>query len=622
MAARELVEYLIKVTTDAKGAKSGLAGLVSEAKAASVGIGAVVAGFAAAGAGAVALANDLTDAVDRINTLATNSGLAAETIKGLDALAASTGKDLKNLIPKDLPKRIADAAKGTGPVAEGLEAMGISAIDANGALRSSDAVLRDVIDGLGRVEDPTTKAAIATQVFGARSQELTSALADSGDLEAWIGYAESYGTDVGPEAVRITAKWQQSMAIFNQGVLATKNGLMPLVDILASTVTGLTAMAVFAANAAGALAKLKNPFQVLKAGFDGVKGWAGAVKTLNTELGTTARKLDAAAEAAAKLTGIFEAGDAGTNAMLIGFTSRNRKGKGGGDDPPKGSGSGKAKTPEEDVPGVDAEEFRRLEQAIVDEAATRKEAAAKEQEVITAAAATLLDGMSSFETTVGDVVASETDTMQDGFSALSLTMGTVVDLASIVGASASMIEDVTAAIVSLPEQLVALPEAVTGLIDGLAGLVPALIEAAPEIALAMGEAMFAVAFAHVDVVATALGAVFEQLPGDIAQAIAEALKGLTGDLNPFNGDGALGGAIGSIAERVPFFEEGGHVTRTGLAYLHENETVVPAVDSVRTSPTLGGMNVQMVTPDPRMAAQDLSAALGPYGIGLALGGAR
>ena len=56
--------------------------------------------------------------------------------------------------------------RGTGPVGEALQQLGIAVTDANGNLRDADAVLDDVADALAGMENGTEKAALAAELFG------------------------------------------------------------------------------------------------------------------------------------------------------------------------------------------------------------------------------------------------------------------------------------------------------------------------------------------------------------------------------------------------------------------------------------------------------------------------
>ena len=621
---KRIVDYIVNVKTDIKDGKGTWGELATEAKAAAVGVGAVVAGFGAAGFAAVRMANDVTGAVDRINTLATNSGLAASTLAGLESVAAASGKELRNLLPKDLPKRIAEAAAGSGDAVKGFEMLGVSVKDAAGNIKSSDVVLRETIDALGRVEDPTLKAAAAQQVFGARAQELTSALSDSGDLDAWVSFAEDYGTNVGPEAQRVTAKWQQSMAVFSAALSAAKNNALPLIDVLSNVVLGFAALTVGVTAALKSLTDWKNwvGWGWLFEGKSAIDEFANSFVGLNTELKTTKGRFDDATAAAKKLTGVFEAGDPATSALLIAFTGGNKGGKPPAGDPPK-TGGGKRPARWDDTIKV-----QKLEAV----AAEHGEELRKNREALQAGTKTQIDanqlldrmgdGIAVFARAADRGVTAESVAgagmaAQSALSPVALITGAVTDIANVIGSAASMVEGVTEAIVSLPDQLIALPEAVVGLIDGLAGLIPALVEASPQIALAIADAMMSTALVAVEIVGQSIGAMFGALPGKIAEAIAEVFKNLGGQLNPFDGDGNfLFGAAEKAKSAIPFFETGGDVSSTGLAVLHEGERVLTA-DERRAlmGGGIGGSGKVVVNnPSPLAAARAVSRAIGPRGL--------
>ena len=625
MAAKELVEYLIRMTSETTSAESGIGRVAAEAGKMTAGVGAAAAAFTAAGVAAVAMANDITGGIDRINTMAASTGLAAKEVAALEAAAQAAGKPVEAVIPKDLAKRIYEVSQGTGEAKDAWQALGVSATDANGNLRSSSDVFRDLIDKLGAVEDTTTRAALAEKALGGEARELTQVLSDSRALDAWVGYTERY-VDVGPEAQRVTAKWQQSMAIWNQGVMAMKGSILPLIDIMANTVIGLTAMGVAASAWVKAVLSFEDP---IAAAYTATSDWVASVQELNSSLAKTSDRIDDATAAAERLakTDAFQFGDVALNASLIGVTGRKGSGKPPVDDGGGSGGSGsktRAKRWDDDI---NVSKLEKSQEALGAELAANR-VALTASTTSTDAAQTALDKLGQaiqLEATArqtgasAENVAAQSSAMSSALSPVALIAGSVVDAVGIIGSAANMVDSVAVAIETLPEQLMMLPDAVVHLIDALAGLVPALIEASPEIALAIGDAMLSTALASVEVIAQTVASAFEALPGDIAAAIADALRNLTGNLNPFDGDGKFGFGL---AERIPFFEDGGRVNATGLAVVHAGETVVPAADRVAGGPMLGSPTVNVYTTDARIAAREVSAAIGPYGIGARLGGVR
>lgn len=154
----------------------------------------------------------VVSSVDEINTFGKATGLANETVAGLALAAKSSGKELTQILPTDLSKRMLDAANGLERSARGFRQLGVEVVGSNGKLRSSDTVLREIIDSLSEVEDPTEKSALAMSLLGSTGQELLTAFESSDALDAFVDQAARFGNDVGPEAVRAAGEWQQATA--------------------------------------------------------------------------------------------------------------------------------------------------------------------------------------------------------------------------------------------------------------------------------------------------------------------------------------------------------------------------------------------------------------------------
>ena len=156
------------------------------------------------------LRNDLIDA-------STRTGIAADTLGGLRLAAEGSGQAFESLLPSldQLPKRMADAASGVGPVAKAFADLEVKADDGFGALRPADDVLKDLLAALGNVTDGTTRAALASQVFGKSGGKLLQALGNTSSLEAFVGMAEEFGVSSGPEAAAASARWQRAIAELN-----------------------------------------------------------------------------------------------------------------------------------------------------------------------------------------------------------------------------------------------------------------------------------------------------------------------------------------------------------------------------------------------------------------------
>ena len=89
----------------------------------------------------------------------------------------------------------------------GFQALGISATDAGGGLRSADEVLLEALDKLQRIEDPTARAALAVKTLGEEGKNMLSAFDNGDGLRAATENAAEFGIAAGPSAVAASNAW-------------------------------------------------------------------------------------------------------------------------------------------------------------------------------------------------------------------------------------------------------------------------------------------------------------------------------------------------------------------------------------------------------------------------------
>ena len=150
---------------------------------------------------------EVNGTIDTLGTLEAATGLSKETLNGLRLIAGQTNKELDELVPRDLAKRILETSQGTGEGLLSFQKYGIAVTTASGALRSADEVLREIIDKLSRVENPTERAAEAVRLLGEEGKNFFSAISNVNDLDHFVATAAQFGIDVGPQAVARTNEW-------------------------------------------------------------------------------------------------------------------------------------------------------------------------------------------------------------------------------------------------------------------------------------------------------------------------------------------------------------------------------------------------------------------------------
>jgi hypothetical protein len=193
-AAKANKKQFAQMSASAKDVGTAIAG-------AAVAVGALTAHF-------VELSNELTNA-------SAKSGVAVDTLAGLRLAAKSSGLEFATFSDAlgAFPVKMIEAASGAGNAAIAFEKLGVAATDQNGTLRSSEDVLRDVLEALKEVESQEERAALAAYALG---EAAGPAFLQSGaieNLDAYVALARDFGTDIGPQAAHSAAALTQSLAV-------------------------------------------------------------------------------------------------------------------------------------------------------------------------------------------------------------------------------------------------------------------------------------------------------------------------------------------------------------------------------------------------------------------------
>ena len=194
---------------------------------------AAMAGAAILGAAGsvVALSQAFADLQNELADASATTGIAVETLAGLRLAAEGSGLEFSALQEglKALPKRMADAARGTGEAADAFKALNVDVTDAEGNLRTADEVLRETLEAIGGIEDETLRGAAAMRALG---ESAGPAFIQSGainNLDAFVQLATEFGVDVGPKAAASAAQFQRSIATLST---VSQGALFEFVDSL------------------------------------------------------------------------------------------------------------------------------------------------------------------------------------------------------------------------------------------------------------------------------------------------------------------------------------------------------------------------------------------------------
>lgn len=130
--------------------------------------------FTAVAAASVAMVKSSIDAMDEMSKMAQKTGTSVEALSALayaGDLSDVSLQDLGSALVK-LSKNMSDAAMGTGEAIKGFDALGISVKNADGTLKSSDAVLAEVANKFAGFKDGAEKTALAVNLFGKAGAQL------------------------------------------------------------------------------------------------------------------------------------------------------------------------------------------------------------------------------------------------------------------------------------------------------------------------------------------------------------------------------------------------------------------------------------------------------------------
>lgn len=182
--------------------------------------GPLAAAAAAATAAAVAVKSAI-DQADELSKLSQKIGISTEALSGLNVAAQLSDVSLQQLqggITR-LVRAQEGVASGSGKLAGVFDAIGVSATNADGSLRQTDAVFRDLADVFQSLPDGAQKTALAIDIFGRSGAELIPLLNQGASgLREYDALAERLG-------VRLSTETGQAAEAFNDNLTILKIGL-------------------------------------------------------------------------------------------------------------------------------------------------------------------------------------------------------------------------------------------------------------------------------------------------------------------------------------------------------------------------------------------------------------
>ena len=108
------------------------------------------------------------DAVDALDDLSQQTGIAHEALAGLAYSANLSGTNIEGVASSvsRLSKNMAEAASGSARQAAAFSAVGVSVKEVDGSLKSTDKIIEELSDKFAGYADGPAKAALAQELFG------------------------------------------------------------------------------------------------------------------------------------------------------------------------------------------------------------------------------------------------------------------------------------------------------------------------------------------------------------------------------------------------------------------------------------------------------------------------
>ena len=196
----------------------------------------LLAGGAITGA-LTAIVMKATTTGDQFDKMSLRTGISVENLSRLKYAADLSGISIGGVETslKFLTKGMSDASYGTGEAKKAFEELGIKIVDANNNLRPTIDVMKEAATKIAAIENPAKQAALAMEMFGARSgTDLLPLLKEGGEgIDELMKKADDLGITISTKSATAAAKFNDTLGTLKaslSGVGVTiGTGLMPII---------------------------------------------------------------------------------------------------------------------------------------------------------------------------------------------------------------------------------------------------------------------------------------------------------------------------------------------------------------------------------------------------------
>lgn len=224
--------------TDEKAQKTGSTFADTAKKAAAFGSACVGAATVAVGA-VTKLVTSTSETADTIDKMSQKIGISTEAYQEWDYIMGQNGMSVDSLQSgmKSLNKLMESAAEGNAAAIETFDALGISITDENGAMKSQEQMLKEVINGLAGMEEGAERSNLAQQLLGKSASEMAPMLNQGAEaIDQLRDRSHELGLIMSEEAVSAGVKMGDTIDDIKRSVSAMGTELgsaaMPLIQDL------------------------------------------------------------------------------------------------------------------------------------------------------------------------------------------------------------------------------------------------------------------------------------------------------------------------------------------------------------------------------------------------------
>lgn len=180
---------------------------------------------------------------DAINDNAEKANMSTKQYQKWAFVMQMAGSDASALRGQvnQLNQRLKGADSGSESAISGFNRLGISVYDVNGEFRDSTELFEEAITKLQKIDNTTTRAAIAAQIFGRNASELNGVLnLSSADMDKLIRTQNALGLAASNNAIKLAGAYNDAKDVLTATMNAMKTsiseGILPMLTKLIQAV--------------------------------------------------------------------------------------------------------------------------------------------------------------------------------------------------------------------------------------------------------------------------------------------------------------------------------------------------------------------------------------------------